>query len=220
LEPERDARVLPDLGPKAAGGCVVISEEDCSAIRAVVRPFWERIRSKSCVYEIPGFQASLTSLVDQGYALNDISLMFGVSRERVRQWLRKFSLTSIAKETPMRRWDDTRNEFVPCPAREHPHSAMGGRRRAVEENKARRRAARQKRQVILTKQLKEFAATLRRTPTLGEIQDEFGTCWQALVYSFMERTHEQQSVRLRRWFASAGLTVRATGFPGWRDVTS
>jgi hypothetical protein len=58
---------------------------------------------------------SLRSLVKQGYTLEDIGAMFGVSRERVRQWLRAMQIPRRSDVTlgSTRVWDDERRCFVP-----------------------------------------------------------------------------------------------------------
>ncbi len=66
------------------------------------------------VANVPGFVASLDLLLnDEKYTLSDVALMFGLSRERIRQYRNKHRIASQGHQKIIRVWDDTRNRFVP-----------------------------------------------------------------------------------------------------------
>lgn len=66
------------------------------------------------VGDIPGMKTSLQSLYDQGYSVSDISAMFGVSRERARQWFKKFKIKKDPNRhgSLVRVWSDELNHFT------------------------------------------------------------------------------------------------------------
>lgn len=68
------------------------------------------------VFSIPGFRSSLRSLAKQGYTLMDIGTMFGVSRERVRQWLAALGVKASDLRSGLYRiWDERRYCFFAVP---------------------------------------------------------------------------------------------------------
>lgn len=103
------------LGPRS------FAYRDIAAIRRYSAPFWrEMSRAPSVIAaqfpvgeRIVGFVDSLRSLSEQGYSLTDISMMFGVSRERVRQWCVQYNVTRLPMFSPPRRWDWDTGRFVP-----------------------------------------------------------------------------------------------------------
>lgn len=89
----------------------------------MVRAIWNEIRGpvhpkgsrnvpalEDCVPELP---ASLESLLNQGYGLEDIGDMFGVSSGSALNWLRKFGLHSSYRQTRSRVFSDIHNRFIP-----------------------------------------------------------------------------------------------------------
>lgn len=69
------------------------------------------------IAQLPGFAESLRILLDdEQYAMTDVALMFGVSRERLRQLAGKFGLAAPNTGRGLysvRIWDDTAHRFRP-----------------------------------------------------------------------------------------------------------
>jgi hypothetical protein len=65
--------------------------------RARVTALWRDHRAGRMIGDIPGLRDSLASLAEQGYTLEDIGNMFGVSRERIRQWFAQLDLPPARK---------------------------------------------------------------------------------------------------------------------------
>jgi len=120
----------------------------------------------------PDFLPSLQLLVErERYSLTDIGLMFGVSRERVRQWLEKYGLShpDAAHERGLmcvRIWDDEAMRFRPSLKR----VVNSNRRRAQREAKrARRNALQAERRRKVVEATNLLRATLGRDPSLEEM---------------------------------------------------
>ena len=69
------------------------------------------------IAQLPGFAASLRILLDdEQYAMTDVALMFGVSRERLRQLVARYGmavpLTGRGLKS-VRIWDDSAHRFQP-----------------------------------------------------------------------------------------------------------
>lgn len=63
-------------------------------------------------------EALFTLLVDEEYSLTDVGLMFGVSRERVRQWAARFEIETIHAGS-QRVWNEAEGRFVTHTGRKH-----------------------------------------------------------------------------------------------------
>jgi len=89
---------------------LVLSADERAALRAV----WRRmIPRDGSVWDVPFFRRSLLSLAAQGYVLQDIGAMFGVSRERARQWFAILGVRACDLRNGSRRvWDWKRRRFV------------------------------------------------------------------------------------------------------------
>lgn len=113
-------------------------------------------------------------IVTQGYGLTDISLMLGISRERVRQLA---NVCGITKRNAMggrgerggslpRRWNDRRGRFEPAPM-------MVWRKRDAKVRRRARRIGRhdrsEARRVKMVEAIRQFAATHGRAPFAGEL---------------------------------------------------
>lgn len=86
------------------------------AERGATRELWQRLIPPGrfgSVWQIPGFRRSLLSLAAQGYVLADIAAMFGVSKERVRQWLARVGVQRHNQSLGQCRvWDASRKRFI------------------------------------------------------------------------------------------------------------
>lgn len=95
-------------------------------LRSVMRihaPFWNQYKSirgvgkqaiEVAILELPD---SLRMLFDQGYTFTDVGAMFGVTRERVRQWAKRYSIARFPNVTAPRVWDHVTSRFVALPMR-------------------------------------------------------------------------------------------------------
>lgn len=164
---------------------------------------------------------SLSRLAQQGYGMDEIGVMFGVSRERVRQWAKRYGLTAqfraLGKGTKPRVWDPEQNQFVPITwgaTKQKQASERSLRYWAMVEQ--RRRAGRRKDLATL----KALAERLGDTPTLEEYSEALGFGWQAAAMRFRGRPSQRFPIPwgslARRLYRMAGLKVRSVGSPGWR----
>lgn len=69
--------------------------------------------SISIFLRVPALAPSLESLVEQGYGISDIALMFGAGTSTVAKWLKTLGLRSIHVRYPARMWDPVSNRFIP-----------------------------------------------------------------------------------------------------------
>src|SRR5690348_2321471 len=79
-----------------------------------------RSRSATC-YEWVGTKGLVPSLKmlieEQEYSISDVGLMFGVSRERVRQWCVRFGIQQRGRNRGKntRQWNEDKMQFEPKP---------------------------------------------------------------------------------------------------------
>lgn len=128
--------------------------------------------------KLPGFEQSLRLLVaDERYSLTDIALMFGVSRERMRQLCERLGIVHPdGKQVGLhcqRVWDDAANRFRPVAKST---IRREGERRASVVRRQSRAAAREQRRDRIVAVVKELRATLGRNPGWPEI-------WAGLGYA-------------------------------------
>ena len=164
--------------------------------------------------------ASARLLGQQGYGMEDIAAMFGVSRSRLDQLVRKAGAVSakpgrrgrilgIPKYTRRRLFDVALGRFVPMPQiAEYKQTLDTHRRQTMREH----------RQAVLVTGLRALADRLGRTPTTSEVTEAFGCAWQKNAKAFMPKGYTlldcTESVGLHDWFAHSGLQVRDTGGRG------
>src|SRR3990167_930866 len=159
---------------------------------------------------------NLRALAEQGYTLNDIGVMLGVSQERVRQLYAQYGVSRPYRGVTGRLWHEATARFVPVRAK----AKCAVVRRQCRHRRTEQIAEDQRR---MADTLKTLAQELGRTPTL----QEFAGRWAGRV---VERYRVGPLIRLR-WFHSAkrgygeatkalytaaGLMVRALGGPGHR----
>lgn len=88
-------------------------DQDFRHIARGNRPEWEKLRAAS-LHDTPGFVSSLHGLlVVEQYQKGDVAAMFGVSRERVRQWSEALGFPKKPKGGRVRVWNDARHRFEP-----------------------------------------------------------------------------------------------------------
>lgn len=155
-------------------------EEDKQECLGAARQAYRQLKRKHGgrnvpVDKIPGFIESVQSLLNDGFGLTDVGVMFGVSRERVRQWANQFDLQRrFGPGTRYRIWDDDKDRFVPVPNELMYHIAECYHDRRLEtEVQERQQAARSEH----VEALKSLAKRFGRTPTLNELEEELDTFW-------------------------------------------
>lgn len=116
--------------------------------------------------------ASLRLLMEvQEYSATDVGLMFGRSRERVRQWCAEYGVEQrgLRRGTNTRRWNDEQNCFEPVPG-------GGIRRERIEVRRRNRGQEREEfvaaRRAFAIETVGALQKRLGRTPTLMEIGAE------------------------------------------------
>jgi len=119
---------------------VGLSVADQYAVIDYHRPMWEALRGEAregVEKAVPGFLQSLQMLFDQGYCLTDVGMMFGMSRERVRQFAKKYGLHRFPRTTPPRVWSWERREFVAIPSSRTQYDRAYKKARAIDRRAAR-----------------------------------------------------------------------------------
>lgn len=132
------------------------------------------MREPQGLMALPGFEASLRLLLDsERYSLTDIGMMFGVSRERVRQLCARMGL-GIGGEwrglNHIRVWDDRANRFRP--------QSRGAFNKKVARSQADQRSVERKRKSIESRaaqraevvaHARRLVVELGRAPTMYEV---------------------------------------------------
>lgn len=176
------------------------------------------------VATLPGFAESLALLVErERYSLTDIGLMFGVSRERMRQLVKRAGLTYPA-DTPrglhgVRVWDDATHCFAPVLL----STVQRQQRQTVQDRKRDRKRAHalEVAETIRTRMTLAalmLARTLGREPSCAELATLFGNRganhhlarWPSTGYGRVDR-NRQRAAAFRR---ATGFTGRPVGIPG------
>jgi hypothetical protein len=116
------------------------------------------------------FADSVRLLIErEEYSQTDIGMMFGVSRERVRQWCKVLGIKLKTKGRGLksvRVWDDFQNCFKPFPKRVVKKMA---RNRQNEIKKLHQDQQKHERRVWLSSQVCDLNSKLGRAPTILEI---------------------------------------------------
>ena len=192
------------------------SAESRAEITALNRSFWcgcskERRRRSLCSCRSPMTTDDVWLLINEGYGLSDIALMFGISRARVQQVSARLDVDYTYGPKP-RVWDDRLGRFRFRERAEWWAEQRLRRRVEFEHGLGARRTA----QVAA---LQALQVELGRTPTLGEIGDRCGLAKTAL-YTTWGYTPQQKLCRATAaqastaLYAAAGLVPRGPGTPG------
>jgi len=136
----------------------------------------------------PDFVPSLRLLIEiERYAHTDVALMFGVSRERVRQWCERYGVVhpdrglSARGLFAVRVWDDSVNRFRPVPRRVIAAEAKREERARLLISRASKREASRKRIVEAIKKLRsELGGTPRWDDVCAELNVKTVSAIQAL----------------------------------------
>lgn len=155
--------------------------EDC---REYHRRYYRALKKShggihTAVSEIPGFVSSVRWALQDGFSLTDVGVMFGVSRERVRQWCEEFEIERGKHEgSQYRLWSDEENRFVPVSQETMYQLAYEYHHDRVDQEQESRRKERRSAQV---EAMKKLAKRFGRTPTLSELEEEYGESWPSIA---------------------------------------
>lgn len=152
--------------------------KDYKDVQGHNRRIWKGIKKKlgvgkgTPVRGVPGFYAALQEMEDAGYSLTDQSAVFGLSRERIRQYYANDDgLIRRNNGAEYRLWDDERNRFTtrkPEEVRELFYTIERSIKRAERIDII------IERQAHITAALKDLAAPMDRQPTLLELAESLG----------------------------------------------
>lgn len=170
---------------------------------------------------LPGFAESLRLLIeDEGYSQLDVAMMFGVSRERIRQLNERLGIGMRNDRSvglmSVRVWSDSLNRFRPIRVGDF-HKA---RRR---ERNVKRRAAREQliqgRQARIVSTLRSLHDRLGRTPTLSELAQQLWSTIEPNQVGAMLRDEwgdyrTSYRAATKAMYNAAGLEVRGVGGKG------
>jgi len=168
------------------------------------------------IAQLPGFRESLELLRhDQEFSLDDIGMMFNVSRERIRQLLaREGRSGSIASPglNSIRCWDDTLHQFRPVSKR-----VLKDKKRC--ERMARdhddRMADRDERRALIVAAIHRLTEELQRKPVLREVTDALGINGSGgLVSRWRGPGSRSYKGVLAQIWAAAGVSPRPRGYRG------
>jgi hypothetical protein len=185
------------------------------------------VKTRTGIADLPGFVDSLRLLLEsERYSFTDIALMFGVTRERVRQLAAKFGIEGGGRAQrglyDVRVWDDVAHRFVPRTrgdvAAENERNRRARARVELEERRIARRAS-------LIEAIRSLSQSLGRSPTTLEVARVFnpnltknsaGGLLSWLWTSSKDREYARCS---REMYEAAGCKVRGRGTLGHRNYT-
>lgn len=175
----------------------------------------------------PDFLPSLKLLIEsEKYSLTDVGMMFGVTRERARQWCVQYGVSP--HEDRYRRglrarriWDDTLNRFRPVPLGEISRQHQQQR---VAANRTRLARSRELRRLHLIATATRLATALGRMPTLTEIaeaclgrpikRNSSGGVLMSLWDTTNKRPTREKWADMKAAFKTVGLEIRGKGRRG------
>jgi hypothetical protein len=172
-------------------------------IREFHAPYWRAwagLRAHFATIEeaVPELKGSLASLFEQGYTLTDVGMMLGLTRERVRQYAVRFSLSRPPRHAA-RVWDDSRRQFIALPE-------TVGRRAAKLASAASHKARVAKRHQHLSRMQEHFWAQVV-IPT-----GEGCWIWQGSHYRFGKHRQATEYGTYRGWFVHRLSFLWANGY--------
>ena len=148
---------------------------------------------------------SLVRLLDIGYVDSELAVMFGVSRERIRQWRIRFHLAKpdLAPHGPfLRVWDDTRQCFRAVRRVKRPRLAGFNHRALSAEARRLRMEEIRKRSLACLQQMIE---TSWAVPTRWEIAGELRIPISLLAAAWRDPVDRRHREAFRRFYAAAGV---------------
>lgn len=200
---------------------------DANEVRSYHKPLFQRWKRRQGfkmggtmrLDEATDLIPSVQALYDYGYSQSDIAVMFGVTRECVRQWFERYDLerydgSESGSGSLARLWDDEAMCFLPVSDDELVTKVRKAKKRARRERLHRKRAA----HVAVLKQLAE---QLGRVPTLKETVKAIGYgSWTGFARTYWGvKTHGSYSRAADRLYRAAGFTERPRQFGrGTREI--
>jgi hypothetical protein len=165
------------------------------------------------VFDIPGFVASLRQLVEtHDYGHTDVGLMFGVSRERVRQWCKELGIRKKYQGSSLRIWDAERGLFVAVEWKDVLEKARRKRREARIEKS---RALWDRRRQAAVNKVRECGDRIGHAPYLKDVWPgqggEFVKYCMAWGACRKRNGSYDYSSALDRMWAAAGYSCRPDG---------
>lgn len=133
---------------------------------------WKREHKVWSPFSVEGFREALETEYLMGYSLSDIAMMYGLSRERVRQWFEAHDIWHEEERASLRVWDDEMDCFVPVSTDDYLERVRKiekqrrAEARAWELEEKRRRSA---------QAVRELDGELGRPPTLEEVAEKVDT---------------------------------------------
>ncbi len=175
------------------------------------------------IAQLPGFSESLKLLVErEQYSLTDIAMMFGVTRERVRQLVEREGLATVPHTrglNAVRVWDDTTNRFYP----QRRVSWRNERRlhRAFQEAHTYQLGIQYRRLTVVLVLLR-LRRELGREPMWPELEvalynkkSRNGSCLRVVSYWSLPTHTMTTKERVRRFIAATGYVPYGKGlYPG------
>ncbi|KKL59408.1 hypothetical protein LCGC14_2215670, partial [marine sediment metagenome] len=187
--------------------------EEVAEVTAHHRSTWCRCgKSRNgCTCRSPMDDLSVVALINQGYGLTDIGMMFGVSRERVRQIAMRQG-RKTAGSLP-RVWDDKLNRFRVITRKER------DTRRRLIRRALHHRTVRQRREVRRVHELttlKALAKQLGRVPVFQELVTAVGKSVAGISLDWGKDRKKPggYGVAMARLYRTAGFEVRGVGYSG------
>ncbi|NIM48947.1 MAG: hypothetical protein GTO22_06755 [Gemmatimonadales bacterium] len=179
--------------------------DDVRELTAANAEFWDERKGglghHDPVDSVPGFSESLDRLVSfHEYSDVEIGIMFGVSRERVRQWRNRLGIQKKRHGSGKRMWNDVLGRFLTVDCDTYKRTREGTRRRIRREKQLRalleqRRAQRDEDAA----RVRRVGESLGRTPTTKDVFP--------LTYSSCNMPAEYISVA-NRWGRLNGRTYQ------------
>lgn len=169
------------------------------------------------VAQLDGFAESLRLLlVEEQYTMHDISLMFGVTGERIRQLANQHGLQERPKHGGLncvRVWHDGERRFRPVHKRILRQLETRNR---VAQRRQKRDAKYEARWQHAIAKLRDLARILGRTPTVLELARSLGLGPNpGLIVSYLlQSSHRRTGSSLAPLWRAAGLSPNPVGSPG------
>jgi hypothetical protein len=152
-----------------------LTKDDVALIKEVA-PYWHAYKLEHQIAEDltdTRLGEALRELIhEHGYNLSDIAIMFGVSRERVRQWCGQHGVDHRCppgRASSFRMWDAERLRFVPCSLEEYMTAVLATKRDARLNSQTEKRASQRLADVA---RVQTVGSTLGRAPYYAEVFDE------------------------------------------------
>ena len=134
-----------------------------------LRTCWEKWKADNST-ESDVLRDALDELLNvHGYSLTDIGVFLGLSRERIRQYVKQFGIEVFVKGPQFRMWDDDENRFVAMPSKAVYDKEVTAKYGA----NAMARKAHAKRRRVAVWVLRDIGASIGRVPAHADLADAY-----------------------------------------------